>query len=61
MIEPSRWREISRRTLTVEELAAVAEGTIITSDKPFDVAVVTKVKESVQITYERIPYDPNRP
>lgn len=56
MIEPSRWKEISRRSLTLQEVKEIVDGTTITSGKSFDIAIVTKVKEKVQIVYERIPY-----
>lgn len=61
MIKPSRWKEVSRRSITVEELAAYIEGNSPDSgEKSFDIAIHTKVKERVQITYERLPYEPEQ-
>lgn len=65
MIEPSRWKEISRRTLTVEEATAYIEGNTYSSPgRSFDTATLTHVtktrKNCIQIIYERVPYDPYR-
>lgn len=60
MIEISRWKEVSRRSLTAEELAAIIEGNSpYSGERSFDIAIHTKVKERVQIIYERLPYEPD--
>lgn len=57
-VDLTRWKEIDRRELTVTELAAyIAGNTPCSADRSFDIVIHTKVEESVQIIYEKVPYN----
>lgn len=58
MIDPARWKEVSRRRLTPEEAAAYIEGNTCSSPGgSFDMVTVTEFKKNpfrcLQIVYER--------
>lgn len=66
MIDPDRWKEISRRRLTAcEARAYIAGDTPSSGERSFDVVVVTQFKQNpfkaIQITYEKIPQPKGTP